>query len=351
MNGNQLSSYGSRSMGSTNKFEPYFGTFSIVALDPDSGEIGVAVASRYFDVGYSLAWLKAGKGAVATQAYVNSELGKKGLDALNEGMNASEALTAILAEDEDSEIRQVGIVDFAGISASHTGINTFPWSGHLTAQNIAIQGNILTGPSVLQSMMDIFLETKGPLAEKLLSALEAGESQGGDKRGKQSAALFVVRKNGGFQGVDDRLVDLKISDHPDPIVELRRLFNIWRYIYLVPAYSRLADEEPEMSTALYGHIRTFLNKVLEEDIDDPEIFNSLAWFLAINKKFPEEAIIAAEKAYSLAPDNPNVIDTLAEAHYAADNAEKAVYWAKETLKLSPDNKLFKEQLERFSKSD
>ncbi|NIS80389.1 MAG: DUF1028 domain-containing protein [Anaerolineales bacterium] len=332
------------------KFIPAHGTFSIVGLDPEVGEVGVAVASRYFDVGYCVAWLKPGVGAVATQAYLNALLGPMGLQLLEEGVDAPEALLKILAEDDDSERRQVGIVDSTGNSAAFTGKETDPWSGHLTAQNVAVQGNILAGSSVIESMLDTFLSTDGPLSERLLSALESGEAHGGDTRGKQSAALYIARKRGGFRGVDDRLVDLKITDHIEPVAELRRLYNMWRYIYLVPAYSRLSDEEPELSSIFYGHIRGFLHQALEDKIDNSEIYNSLAWHLAINKKFPEETLLAAKMAYDLAPNDANVIDTLAEAHFAAGNHNEAVRLEEEAIRISPDNAFFQEQLAKFRQS-
>lgn len=332
------------------KFMPVFGTFSIVALDPNVGELGVAVASRYFDSGYVVPWLKAGIGAAVTQAFVNVELGPMALDALEKGIDASKALSDVLAKDEDPERRQVGLVDFKGNAAAHTGTNTDPWSGQHTAQNVSVQGNMLAGSSVLQSMLDTFHNSNGPLSDRLLSALESGESQGGDKRGKQSAALIVVRHRGGYEGIDDRLVDLKIPDHHDPIDELRRLYELWRYLYLVPAYSRLADEEPELGTILYGFIRTFLSKAFEDDIEDAEIFNSLAWYLAIKKLYPEETLLAAKKAHALAPDDPNVIDTLAEAHFSAGNINEAVRLEENAIKISPDNSFFQEQLEKFSQS-
>lgn len=332
------------------KTEARRGTFSIVALDPSTGELGVAVASRYFDAGFALAWLEAGVGAVATQAWVNARLGPKGIKALRDGIGATEAISRILSEDDEADRRQVGIVDFNGHSASFTGKETPPWSGHLTAENVAVQGNILAGPAVVESMLDTFLTTGGPLSERLIAALESGEAHGGDSRGKQSAALYVTRKRGGFQGVDDRLVELKVSDHPEPIVELRRLSNMWRYFYLVPAYSRLAEEEPELSSTFLDYVLRFLHSALEEEIESPEVYNSLAWHLALREAYPEEALLAAKKAYDLAPDDPNVLDTLAEAHFSAGDHDEAIHWEEEAIRISPENTFFKEQLAKFRRS-
>lgn len=329
---------------------PGQGTFSIVAMDPETNEWGIAVASRVPDVGYIVPWLKAEVGAVASQALSNPHLGPWILQAMSEGRSADEALRFSLAKDSTPEDRQVGVVDREGNSAAHTGKGTLEWAGHKTARYVSVQGNILAGQEVVDSMMKTFQETKGLLCERLLIALEAGERAGGDKRGKQSAALYVVRKRGGYQGVDDRLVDLKVVDNSEPVRELRRLYEVWQYIFLAPAYVRLADEEKEKSSILLQRVYVLLTKALTSELDDPEVYNALAWELAVRKKYPKETLEAAHMANDLAPDDPNIMDTVGEAYYAAGKYKKAIYWETEALKLSPENEFFKKQLEKFRKA-
>ncbi len=326
-----------------------YGTFSIVAMDPETNEWGIAVASRVPDVGYIVPWLKADVGGVATQALANPYLGPWILEAMSEGKSAEEALKSALAKDSTPEDRQVGVVDKDGNSAAHTGKGTLEWAGHKTGQYVSVQGNILTGADVVDSRLKAFEETKGPLAERLLAALEAGEKAGGDKRGKQSASLYLVRKRGGYQGVDDRLVDLKVMDNHEPVVELKRLYRMWQYTFLAPAYARLASEEKDKEEIFMSRVYTLLVKALESDLDKPEIYNELAWELALRKKYPKETLEAALMAHDLAPDDPNIMDTVAEAYYAAGKYQKAIYWETEALKRAPNNEFFKKQLAKFKK--
>jgi uncharacterized Ntn-hydrolase superfamily protein len=325
----------------------YLATFSIVGMDPETREWGVAVASRVLDVGYLVPWLKAEVGGVASQALSNPHLGPWALEILAGGTPANAALKAVLARDSSPEDRQVGIVDREGNSAAHTGKGTLDWAGHRTARWVSVQGNILAGPAVVDAMLEKFQETKGVLGARLLAALEAGEKAGGDKRGKQSAALYVVKRGGGYQGVDDRLVDLKVVDTAEPILELRRQYGKWQYAYMVPSYSRLADEEPERKTVLLGRVQNLLASALASDLRDPEAFNSLAWELAVRREFPEQTLAAARRAHDLAPEAPHIMDTLAEAHYAAGMYDEAIHWEQEALRRTPDDGFLKKQLARF----
>lgn len=329
--------------------DPGAGTFSIVGRDPATGELGVAVASRVLDAGYIVPWLEAGSGAIASQALANSWLGVWGLEDLAAGRTAEEVLKDVLARDSAFEDRQIGIIDQDGRSAAFTGKNCSAWAGHRTGDNYSVQGNILTGPEVVDSMTAVFLRTTGPLAERLLSALEAGEKAGGDKRGRQSSALYVVLRRSGYQGADDRLVDLKIVDHSDPVKELRRLHELWQYNFMAPAYIRLSDEveSRENGESYLARAYDLLMKALKSGVESPEVFNSLAWEFALRKKYPKETVLAANMAHELSPDDPNIMDTVAEAYFAAGDKSKAVYWEKEALKLDPENEFFKGQLKKF----
>lgn len=323
------------------------GTFSIVAMDTETGEFGVAVASKVLDVGYVVPWLKADIGAVATQAYANPYYGPWALEAMEQGRSADEALQLILERDTIPEQRQVAIVDASGLAVAHTGDGTLAWSGHKTADGVSVQGNILTGPEVIDSMLAVFQRTRGPLAERLLKALKAGENAGGDKRGKQSAALQVVIKNGGLYGVDDRLVDLKVVDNDDPVTELQRIYDKWQYWFLSSAYLRLADTEKGRSAVFLERVHAFLEHALEEDLEDAGIYNSLAWEFALRQMYPEQTLQAAHKAHDLDPEAHYIMDTLAEAYYAAGDYEQAIFWEKEALKKEPENKFYHAQLKKF----
>jgi uncharacterized Ntn-hydrolase superfamily protein len=201
-----------------------FGTFSIAAYDPENGDLGVSVASRYLAVGAVVPWAGAGVGAIATQAWCNTSYGVKGLDMLEMGMKPQEILEKLTAADEGREKRQAGIVDTYGASASYTGAEAQAWAGHRTGENYAVQGNILVSEEVVLSMERAFLETRGELSDRLMAALEAGDAAGGDSRGKQSAAILVVRDMG--SGYSDRYIDFRVDDHAEPIVELRRIYEL-----------------------------------------------------------------------------------------------------------------------------
>ena len=203
-------------------------TFSIVAADPDAGEVGCAVQSKYFAVGTVVPWAKAGVGAVATQAAGVSAYGPRGLEALAAGAAPGEAIDAVLSGDDRRETRQLGVVAADGRAAAHTGKGCLSWAGHRTGPGYAVQGNILAGEPVVAEMERAYLETPGSLAERLVAALEAGQAAGGDSRGQQSAAIIVERVGGAAESREgvDRVCDLRVDDHPTPIAELRRLLGI-----------------------------------------------------------------------------------------------------------------------------
>jgi len=210
-------------------------TFSIVAADPKSGDLGVAVASRFLAVGAVVPWAEAGVGAIATQSFANVAYGPDGLAALRAGKSAAETVAALTAADAGRDRRQVGLVDAGGRPATFTGATCFAWARGRTGDHWAAQGNILAGPEVLAAMGKAFEAARasgeGELAEWLLAALRAGEAAGGDKRGKQSAALLVVRRKGGYGGGNDRYVDLRVDDHADPVAELARILKLHRKVF------------------------------------------------------------------------------------------------------------------------
>jgi uncharacterized Ntn-hydrolase superfamily protein len=207
---------------------PTVSTFSIVAIDPQNGDLGIAVASRYFSVGSVVPWAMADVGAVATQANVNVGYGQQAIDLLRQGLSAPEVLKKIMAEDkfEGKDGRQIAIVDAKGNIAAYTGPKAPNWAGDRQGKTWSAQGNILVGPQVPEAMGKAFESTQGELAEKLYAALKAGDAAGGDARGKQSASMLVVRKRGGRNINNDRYVYVNVDDNPRPFEELRRLLDL-----------------------------------------------------------------------------------------------------------------------------
>jgi uncharacterized Ntn-hydrolase superfamily protein len=213
------------------RVEPTVNTFSIVARDPATGDLGIAVESKFLAVGAVVPWARAGVGAVATQAHTNTRQGPAGLALLEQGATAQEALDTLLAQDGSPAARQLGIVDAHGRAASHTGPACTDWAGSATGDGFCCQGNILTGPEVVAAMVEGYTTAEGSFAHRLVTALEAGQAAGGDSRGQQAAALLIVRANGGYGGGNDRFIDLRVDDHPAPIDELRRLVLLHRVYF------------------------------------------------------------------------------------------------------------------------
>lgn len=269
-------------------------TFSIVARDSTTGELGVAVASRFFAVGSVVPWAKAGVGAVATQSFANTSFGWRGLELLEKGANPEEALQILLRDDNDREKRQVGIVSAKGGAVTYTGKGCLAWAGGRSGSNYALQGNILAGEAVVTEMQNAFLQTKGTLADRLYAALVAGDANGGDARGKQSAAMLVVKEGAGYGGYTDRAIDIRVDDHPEPFKELGRLLN-------------------------YAQMNYAWNE---------------GW-TAFTKKQYAEALLHQERAARIAPENPEVLYDLAVIRLAAGKKSGALEALKNALTLNP----------------
>ncbi len=219
-------------------------TFSIVACDLKENSWGVAVASKFPAVGAVVPWAIAGAGAVATQSFANTSFGPRGLEMMAAGLSADETLAKLLMDDPDRELRQVGLVDAKGKAATFTGSGCFPWAGGVKGKGYAIQGNILASAKVIPAMEKKFLATKGDLPSRLHAALLAGDRAGGDKRGRQSAAIYVVKPNGGYGGYVDRWIDYRVDDHEDPVPRLGELLELHRLYF---------EKSPESDrTALKG---------------------------------------------------------------------------------------------------
>jgi uncharacterized Ntn-hydrolase superfamily protein len=269
-------------------------TFSIVARDPGTGELGVAVASRFFAVGAVVPFATADVGAVATQANANITFGPRALELLQRGVKPDEIVKILTRDDPAARSRQFGIVAADGTSATYTGEGANAWAGGRKGPNYAIQGNILAGEAVIASMERAYLDTKGSLAQRMYAAMLAGENAGGDSRGKQSAAMLVVKEGAGYNGGNDRAIDIRVDDHPEPFQELGRLL---RYAEMNYAWNE-------------------------------------GW-TAFNQKRFREALVAQERAVALQPDLPELVYDLAVIRLANGNRAGALEALEKALRLNP----------------
>ena len=248
---------------------PLAHTYSIVARDPKTGELGVAVQSHWFSVGTVVPWAESGVGAVATQSFVDPSYGKLGLDRMRAGRSAPEALRGLIAADANAAVRQVAMIDARGRVAAHTGAKDIQFAGHEIGENFSVQANLMSSDQVWPAMAKAFRAAKGDLADRMLAALDAAEAAGGDIRGKQSAAMVVVTGKPTGHPWQDRLFDLRVDDHPEPLKELRRLVLVQRaYNHMnagdlalehkdaegaLRAYSAAEKLQPENAEMVYWH--------------------------------------------------------------------------------------------------
>jgi uncharacterized Ntn-hydrolase superfamily protein len=209
-------------------------TFSIIARDPNTQELGIAVQSKFLGVGSAVPWAKANVGAIATQAMANLDFGEIGLQLLAKGYSAHETAEALKQLDDNIEHRQFGIVDAHGRAVSFTGSQCFDFAGGYAEENLAVQGNILVSQATVDALRDTFKTTVGTLAFRLISALQAAQEAGGDRRGRQSAALYVVKEKGSYGGYNDRYIDLRVDDDPEPIEKLMELYRLHQLYFTRP---------------------------------------------------------------------------------------------------------------------
>ena len=229
-------------------------TFSIVACDLEEQTWGVAVASKFPAVGAVVPWAQAEAGAVATQSFANTSFGPRGLELMAAGSTAKQALTRLLEDDPEKDLRQVGLVDGKGRSATFTGSGCFAWAGGVTGKGYAIQGNILKSGRVIPAMEKAFLKLQGSLPKRLHAALLAGDRAGGDKRGRQSAAIYVVKPKGGYGGYTDRWLDYRVDDHEDPVPRLGELLELHELYF---------GKSPESDRAeIKGRVESQINDIL-----------------------------------------------------------------------------------------
>lgn len=239
-------------------------TYSIIARDPETGQLGVAVQSHWFSVGPTVPWIEAGVGVVATQSLVDVSYGPLGLELMRSGKSARQALRGLLETDETPQWRQVGMLDASGDRAVHTGRKCIREAGHASGENFICMANLMERNTVWEAMARAFVRAEGDLAERMLAALEAAQDEGGDIRGRQSAAIVVVAGEPIGVPYKDRIIDLRVEDHPEPVKELRRLVSISRaYLFMNEGDERLAAGEPEEAMTAYNRAMELAPDIVE----------------------------------------------------------------------------------------
>ncbi len=233
-------------------------TFSIVAYDPKNNEWGVGVQSKFIAVGSIVPFAKSNVGAIASQAYANTSYGPRGLNLLEQDFAAEEVIKILTDHDSGKEHRQVGIVDKNGNAASFTGKECFDWAGHYVGKNFCCQGNILDSEQVVKDMSKTFEQTEGDLIDRILAALEAAQAAGGDRRGKQSAAILIVKESGAYDGGTDKYIDIRVDDHETPIKELKRVFQLYDL-------SLLKRDDPEDKFKIEGEVLENIVSILRKE--------------------------------------------------------------------------------------
>lgn len=289
-------------------------TYSIVAYDEETGQLGVAVQSPWFSVGSLVPWIKAGVGAVATQSFVKVEYGPNGLKLMGKGFSAEDALKILVEEDENSVVRQVGMVDAKGNASAFTGENCIQFAGHIVGKNYTVQANLMASATVPTAMVRAYEITRGELVDRLMAALEAAQKEGGDIRGKQSAAIVVV--SGEPTGIDwkDKLFDLRIEDHPEPIKEMKRLIRVSR-AYQHANQGDLYIETGEIDKALKEY-----DLAAEYYPENPELPFWTAVSLASVDRV-DEALLIFKEVFEKAPDLRDLIPRLIPAGLLPDDEE------------------------------
>jgi len=284
-------------------------TFSIVARDPETGELGVAVQSHWFSVGSTVPWVRAGVGAVATQSLTDVTYGPLGLDLMQAGKSAEQALKGLIESDMHPEWRQVAMIDAKGNRAAHTGKQCIREAGHVIGEDFVVMANLMEKNTVWQAMADAYKNSAGDLAERMLAALDAAQKEGGDIRGRQSAAMIIVR--GKSTGVDykDRIIDLRVEDNPAPLVELRRLVTLNRAYVLMndgdermtqrdtkgalQAYARAMELAPEVTEIRYWVALTMFSEGMQNDALKifHDVFEKEPLWVEVTKRLPAAGLL------------------------------------------------------------
>lgn len=289
-------------------------TYSIVARDPYTGEMGVAVQSHWFSVGSIVSWGEAGVGVVATQSFVNPSFGIRGLDLLKAGKSPQEALDELISSDEGRDVRQLAILDSKGRSASYTGSKCIPEAGNIAKENYSVQANLMLSSNVWPAMSEAFEKSTGPLAERMIAALEAAQKAGGDIRGQQSASILIVKGESSGKVWEDRIMDLRVEDNPDPVNEMKRLVKVYRaYEHMnkgdiavenkdmklaMKEYSDAEDMFPENSEMKFWHAVTLVNNSMIEEALPlfKEVFSENSNWKILLGRLPDCGLLNADES-------------------------------------------------------
>jgi uncharacterized Ntn-hydrolase superfamily protein len=301
-------------------------TFSIIARDPETGQLGVAVQSHWFSVGSVVPWVRSGVGAVATQSMADVTYGPLGLDLMEAGKTAEQALEGLLAADAHPEWRQVGMIDAKGNRAAHTGKQCIREAGHVIGDDFIVMANLMEKNTVWQAMADAYRSSTGDLAERMLAALDAAQNEGGDIRGRQSAAMIIVRAKSTGVDYKDRLIDLRVEDNPNPLVELRRLVTLNRAYLLMnegdekmvqqdtkgalEAYGRAMDLAPDVTEIKFWAALTMFSEGMENEALKifSEVFAKEPLWIEVTKRLPAAGLLVndagqLDKILSAAPSD------------------------------------------------
>lgn len=271
-------------------------TFSIIGADPETGEVGVAVQSKFLAVGAVVPWAKANVGAVATQSWANTAFGPEGLKLLEEGLSPEDVINQLVSEDPGKNLRQVAVINSSGVASAFTGSECYDWAGHRVGKNHSCQGNILVSEETVSAMSSAFEKSEGSLAERLLEALAAAQHAGGDSRGKQSAAIYVLQEGAGYGGYNDVKVDLRVDDHPEPIEELQRLYKL-HLIFGTPSEKMLEIEGGVLEVVVAQLVKLELLQDTVHTEYDVEVKEALKTFVLrenFDDRWTEEAAIDEE---------------------------------------------------------
>ncbi len=260
---------------------PQPSTFSIVAADGASGEIGIAVQSKFLSVGAVVPWVRARAGAIATQAFANTAYGPAALDRLGRGIPPDEVARALLRDDDGRDDRQFGIVSVDGRATTFTGSRCIPYAGGIAGSGFAVQGNCLAGPAVVEALARTFETAAGALPDRLLAALRMAQEAGGDKRGQQSAALIVEKPGGGYAGFNDRYIDLRVDDHPAPIDELVRLLALHKLYFMAAEPQDIIDIDDALGNELVRQLRRVGALASEQRTFDPSARKALIAYMHV----------------------------------------------------------------------
>jgi uncharacterized Ntn-hydrolase superfamily protein len=288
-------------------------TFSIVARDPATGEMGVAVQSHWFSVGSNVAWAEAGVGAVATQSFIDPSYGRNGLDLMRGGMSAEEALKSLLAKDEGRDVRQVAMVDARGRVAAHTGAKCIEAAGDHTGANYSVQANLMSNARVWPAMARAFESARGDLAERMLAALDAAQAAGGDIRGRQSAAIVVVKAESTGKPWADRIFDLRVDDSPEPLKELRRLVRLQRaYNHMNAGDAAVERKDNEGALREYSAAEALV----------PDNVEMVYWHAValVNMKRTDEALPLFRRVFAADPNWRTLTPRLSKSGILPDDA-------------------------------